>query len=284
MDMRRLLVVLILAAGCSTAVRERANESPSTSPPVRSAGRTPIETAPPDAFALAREGESKDPDELVDRVRRAQDLDPADRGRVEQPAFRQLARTPEWRSRVLDGLPPGVARRVAANVEAGVELRLLTPPKTGLPPWRIVPPPPTEELKRAYTDAQQASGIGWEYLAAIHLVETRMGRIRGTSDAGAKGPMQFLPSTWARWGKGDIEDPHDAIRAAARYLVASGGPHDMQRALFAYNHSDHYVRAVSIYAEQMRKQPRDYEAYHAWQVYYRTTKGDALLYEGWPTR
>ena len=69
-----------------------------------------------------------------------------------------------------------------------------------------------------------------------------MGRIRGTSTAGAKGPMQFLPSTWEAYGEGDIEDPDDAIMAAARYLANYGAPADMDRALFAYNHSDHYVR------------------------------------------
>ena len=43
-------------------------------------------------------------------------------------------------------------------------------------------------------------GIDWTYLASIHLVETRMGRIRGTSVAGAQGPMQFIPATWASYG------------------------------------------------------------------------------------
>ena len=65
----------------------------------------------------------------------------------------------------------------------------------------------------------------WTYLAAIHLVETRMGRIRGASTAGARGPMQFLPSTWALYGAGgDINDPRDAILAAARLLRHHGAP------------------------------------------------------------
>ena len=67
-------------------------------------------------------------------------------------------------------------------------------------------------------------------LAGIHLVETRMGRLRGTSPAGAKGPMQFIPETWARFGQGDIESNRDAIRAAARHLVAHGAPDRMRKA------------------------------------------------------
>jgi membrane-bound lytic murein transglycosylase B len=118
----------------------------------------------------------------------------------------------------------------------------------------------------------------------VHLVETRMGRIRGTSTAGAQGPMQFLPSTWARWGGGgDINDPHDAILAAGRYLQASGAPGDLHRALYAYNHSEHYVRAVTLYAQQIEADPRAYLAYHAWQVYYITPRGDLWLEEGYGT-
>jgi membrane-bound lytic murein transglycosylase B len=60
--------------------------------------------------------------------------------------------------------------------------------------------------------------VPWYFLASINLVETRMGRIHGLSTAGAQGPMQFLPSTWAACCTGDIEDAHDAIVGAATYL------------------------------------------------------------------
>lgn len=71
----------------------------------------------------------------------------------------------------------------------------------------------------------------------------------------AVGPMQFIPSTWARWGSdgdGDgINDPHsiyDAAAAAARYLCASSGDllsdAGLRRAYFSYNHSEPYVTTV----------------------------------------
>ena len=71
----------------------------------------------------------------------------------------------------------------------------------------------------------------------------------------AVGPLQFIPSTWEKWGSdgdGDgVADPHDkvdAAYAAARYLCASGADLSTgagwSRAIFSYNHSDDYVRSV----------------------------------------
>ena len=58
------------------------------------------------------------------------------------------------------------------------------------------------------------SGVPWNYLAAIHLIETRFGSIEGTSTAGAQGPMQFLPSTFEAYGDGgDIHSLRDSIMA-----------------------------------------------------------------------
>ena len=111
-------------------------------------------------------------------------------------------------------------------------------------------------------------------LAAVNLIESAFGRLRNTSTAGAQGPMQFIPSTWAAYGMGgDIRDPRDAILGAANYLHASGAPRDIRRALYAYNPSDHYVNAVLAYAERIRRDPRALFSYYSWQVYVRTTAG-----------
>jgi membrane-bound lytic murein transglycosylase B len=112
-----------------------------------------------------------------------------------------------------------------------------------------------------------------------------MGRIVGDSTAGAQGPMQFIPSTWAAFGEGgDVHDPRDAILAAGRYLAAAGGPDDMRSAVFAYNHADAYVDAVGRYASVIAADERAYLGYYHWQVTYRTTGGLYLLPEGYPQR
>jgi membrane-bound lytic murein transglycosylase B len=94
--------------------------------------------------------------------------------------------------------------------------------------------------------------VGWSYLAAINFVETDFGRVIGPSSAGAQGPMQFLPATWARYGRGDIYRPRNAIFAAARFLAGHGAPASIGPALYAYNPSWRYVDAVVRDARQLR--------------------------------
>lgn len=65
----------------------------------------------------------------------------------------------------------------------------------------------------------------------------------------AVGPMQFLPSTWTRWGAGgNPENVYDASSAAARYLCSGGGdlstPGGQATAIYSYNHSASYVALV----------------------------------------
>jgi hypothetical protein len=201
-------------------------------------------------------------------------------GRSQQRAYHTLVRHPRLVPKVLIQLPPWLRRVVQANVLAGSELRKLNGPARRLPRWRIAAPPPASQLLAAYRAAQAKLAVPWEFLAAIHLVETRLGRIRGTSSAGAQGPMQFLPSTWRRYGRGDIQATGDAILAAARLLRANGAPADMAAALYAYNPSRRYVRAVSAYAGLLHANPRAFLGYYQWQVFY----GDTLLPEGYPAR
>lgn len=108
--------------------------------------------------------------------------------------------------------------------------------------------------------ARYCPGMSWTVLAAIAQIESGDGTNNGPSPAGALGPMQFLPSTWATWGitafgesgPPNIMDPYDAVPAAARYLCAAGAstPDGLPRAIFAYNHANWYVAEVLALAKQ----------------------------------
>ena len=108
-----------------------------------------------------------------------------------------------------------------------------------------------EALRGIWQAAGNAYGIPWQVLAAINKVETNFGQNLGPSSAGAVGWMQFMPSTWARWGidangdgRADPNNPTDAIFSAARYLAGCGGQFDITRAVYCYNHATWYVNEV----------------------------------------
>jgi membrane-bound lytic murein transglycosylase B len=102
--------------------------------------------------------------------------------------------------------------------------------------------------------------MSWSLLAAIGQVETGHGANTSSSYAGAQGPMQFMPATFASYGVDgdhdgdvDIHDPADAIFTAARYLCANGAGRDEEstaRAVWHYNHADWYVALVLKLAGQ----------------------------------
>jgi membrane-bound lytic murein transglycosylase B len=198
----------------------------------------------------------------------------------QQAAYRALAEHPEWAATARPRIPPSLLNVYDRNVDAQRQFTgpAASEPQDTLPAWRIDSPVPANELLRYYREAQAATGVGWNYLAAINLIETGLGRIVGVSPAGAQGPMQFLPSTFADYGHGgDILSPHDSIMAAGRYLAASGFADDHDGALFRYNNWDRYVRAVNDYAAVLAADPARFAGYYRWDIYYRTTAGDVLL-------
>ena len=189
-----------------------------------------------------------------------------------QMRYRQLTRTPAWLDAVLDALPEDLRPAARGAVEAREALdRLLgerDEPATTVPAWRIVEPAPADELVGYYKEAAAEIGVEWEYLAAINLVETRMGRIRGFSTAGARGPMQVIPESWAIFGEGDIDDERDSIFAAARHLKQRDWDKGPRAALLRYNRSSNYGDAVIAYAEVLQQDPDAYDTYHGFQVLY----------------
>ena len=206
-------------------------------------------------------------------------------GHTQQVVYGRLSVREEWQAEVVGLVPADIQPIVEANIRAATDLARQASadvaahggPSRELPDWRIVTPPPPGELLAEYRAAEAATAVPWQYLAAIHFVETRVGRIRGNSVAGAQGPMQFIPSTWEIYGQGgDINNTHDAIHAAARMLRANGAPSNMASALYSYNPSNRYVRAITVYAEQIMADERAYLGYYHWQVYY----GSRLLPEG----
>jgi hypothetical protein len=110
--------------------------------------------------------------------------------------------------------------------------------------------------------ATYCPAMSWTVLAAIGQIESGDGQNMGPSSAGALGPMQFLPSTWAQWGidgfgppgPPDIMNPFDAVPSAARMLCADGASTGtaagLRQAIFAYNHADWYVNEVLALAQR----------------------------------
>jgi hypothetical protein len=199
----------------------------------------------------------------------------------QQRIYRLMAKRSELGRRTLRRLD-GMLARTSRDIMSAFRLlrSLVTPLKPGFT-FKTGRFKPAADLLRFYKRAKRRFGVGWQVLAAVNYVETKFGRVKSTSTAGAQGPMQFLPSTWAAYGLGgNIKDDRDAIMGAANYLRSSGaskGPSGLRRALYAYNHSGAYVRAVLNLARDMRRRPDHYYWIYNWQVFVATTKGDKRL-------
>lgn len=108
-----------------------------------------------------------------------------------------------------------------------------------------------------YQEAGTDIGVPWELLAAVGKVECDHGRdpaCQHPNSAGAEGPMQFLPATFTQysWASGSphpsIDDPRDAIYAAAALLADNDVRDNPRQALYAYDHSSDYVDQLLAWA------------------------------------
>ena len=119
--------------------------------------------------------------------------------------------------------------------------------------------------------AATCPGLPWAVLAAIGRVESDSGQSNlpgvhsGANSAGAEGPMQFEPATFAAYatvGPGGVRppspyDPVDAVYTAATMLCADGGgsASSLAGAVEDYNHSAVYVETVLVLAEALQSEP-----------------------------
>ncbi|ORB17681.1 lytic transglycosylase domain-containing protein [Mycobacterium noviomagense] len=282
-------MIMLAVVGCTGSTAPPT--TPAAASTARTAPATPLASTTVAARPSAPEGAqprlAPDPGQLADDLV-ADELavrDPSTgeaalvaAARRQQAAYRAIGRHPEWDAITRARIPPALLDDYDRNVDARRQLTAIAQVKDTLPAWRIEPPPPADELLSYYHEAESQSGVGWNYLAAINLIETRFGSINGVSTAGAQGPMQFLPSTFAAYGEGgDIHSPRDSIMAAGRFLAANGFADNHNQAIYRYNHANEYVRAVNQYAAVLAADPITFAGYYRWDVYYYTTAGDVLL-------
>jgi hypothetical protein len=141
-------------------------------------------------------------------------------------------------------------RQLAANLAAQAATQAV---------GKMVASSPADLITLYKGAATTCPGLPWGVLAAIGQVETGHGQNKNVSSAGAMGPMQFLPSTFAAYkvdgdgdGQANILDQADAVYSAANYLCANGGGNSetLYKAIWHYNHSDYYVKMVLGLAAQ----------------------------------
>jgi peptidoglycan hydrolase CwlO-like protein len=157
------------------------------------------------------------------------------------------------------------ARKLAVAEEAAAALRAAAAAASASMTDRVANAhamPIPADFRRFYGDAAKTcDGLSWTVLAAIGQVESGHGRNPATSYAGAQGPMQFLPATFAAYavdgdgdGDRDIMDPADSIFTAANYLCANGAGHGatgLHNAIWHYNHAEWYVALVLKIASEL---------------------------------
>lgn len=236
------------------------------------------EIAMADAAARMDAVAGQQPADLVDSIRLELTGDAAAydfrvAARLEQSRVYELAGYASVESSVVPLLPASVRGSLEDTIAMLHSIYILA----GIDQYYLVNPHfthaytdarPVSSLRSYYLEAQQRYGIDGSYLAAINYIESNFGRINGPSSAGAIGPMQFEPGTWTEYGQGgNINDPHDAILAAARLLVANGAPYDMRNAIYHYNLDFNYVDAVESLARAFRANPVWLDRIYYWNTF-----------------
>lgn len=174
---------------------------------------------------------------------------------------------------LLEGLPAaGAFSSTGAGTGSPSGLPVaVTPPAPITSPGGVVEVPSVMVALYKRAAARTCPGLPWTVLAAIGTVESGNGTSSqpgvhsGSNYAGAQGPMQFEPATFAAYAYpvpgGGVSppspyDPTDAVFAAARMLCANGGSNStgLPAAVFAYNHASWYVDEVMSLSALYRSQ------------------------------
>jgi membrane-bound lytic murein transglycosylase B len=284
-----VLIALVFAVACSHDAPQAPTAAPKPAPPSATPPPSPTvallddQTAASGAQPRLASDVAQLADDLVadERALRSTSTPEAalrEAGRRQQAAYRAIGYHPDWDSVTRPRIPPELLQVYDLNVDARRQLTAMAEVRDTVPAWHIVAPAPADDLLAYYREAEAASGVGWNYLAAINLIETRLGSVVGPSSAGAQGPMQFLPSTFAAYGRGaDIHSPRDSIMAAGRYLAANNFAGNPDSAIYRYNNAAQYVQAVNDYAAVLAADPAAFAGYYRWEVYLKTADGDLLL-------
>jgi soluble lytic murein transglycosylase-like protein len=233
-----------------------------------------MDQATADLNALA----AQQPSGLAETLRKELAMDRAayafrDAARQEELRVYELAGYASVEGAVMPLLPPAYRGPISNTIAALHSLYILA----GIDQYYLVnvhfvhpysDARPVSALRSYYLEAQNRYGVDASYLASINFIESNFGRINGPSSAGAQGPMQFLPSTWTEYGQGgNINDPHDSILAAARYLAHNGAPYNMRNAIWHYNLDYDYVDAVESFARAYRTDPGWLDRMYYWNTY-----------------
>jgi soluble lytic murein transglycosylase-like protein len=101
-----------------------------------------------------------------------------------------------------------------------------------------------QSLEPYFVDSARRYGIDSRILRVLCYLESRF-RLNAISPKGARGPMQFMPETAARYGLSNPHDPRPAIDAAARYFrdLLSRFDGRIDLAFAAYNAGEGTVEA-----------------------------------------
>ena len=183
-------------------------------------------------------------------------------GSSRRPTAR-CSRTPSGSPKCSRGLPEDVRAIAQANLDAGNAYAPdLGPPLSRSRTGRSSSRKPVDQLRRLL------QGGGGEHRHPVAVL--RRDPLRGDQDRPhprqqhrrRAGPDAVHPEHLGRLRRGRHQRRPRRHPGRGRYLSAAGGPGNMDKAIFAYNHSDAYVTAIQRYAGVIIADARAFAGYH----------------------